>query len=234
MDFTFGIITDGKSDTNLNLIIHSIKNQNITNYEIIIVGNTSLIYDEIKVIKFDDSHHKPWITRKKNLITQNAKYENIVFMHDYIRLDDNWYSGWENFGDFKCATNKIINLDGTRYRDWTIVANEWNCPNSIKVPITRLETLLPYDIDKTNINKHIYLSGAYWVAKKDIMMEIPLDESRFWGDGEDVYWANEFTKKYEFSLNVNSSVHLLKYKDKIVNHMSPNTINTIKNYKHND
>ena len=111
MNFTFGIITDGKSDTNLNLIIHSIKNQNITNYEIIIVGNTSLIYDEIKVIKFDDSHHKPWITRKKNLITQNAKYENIVFMHDYIRLDDNWYSGWENFGDFKCATNKIINLD---------------------------------------------------------------------------------------------------------------------------
>ena len=33
-------------------------------------------------------------SKKKNIITQNAKYENIVYMHDYIVLDNNWYKGY--------------------------------------------------------------------------------------------------------------------------------------------
>ena len=53
MDFTFGIITDGKSDNFIKLIIQSIINNNIPNYEIIIIGNTNIIpNDKIMIFKY--------------------------------------------------------------------------------------------------------------------------------------------------------------------------------------
>lgn len=42
MDFSIGIITDGSADNRISKIIQSIINQNIPNYEIIIVGNSSV------------------------------------------------------------------------------------------------------------------------------------------------------------------------------------------------
>ena len=39
--------------------------------------------------------------QEKNLITPNATYENIVFMHDYLILDEKWYEGYLDFGHFK-------------------------------------------------------------------------------------------------------------------------------------
>ena len=38
MNFTFGIITGGNNELMINDIINSIENENIPNYEIIVVG----------------------------------------------------------------------------------------------------------------------------------------------------------------------------------------------------
>ena len=84
MDFTFGIITSGEYDNFIIQIIESILNNNIPNYEIIIVGNTKLKEtDKLKILYFDETIRTSWITRKKNIIIWNAKYENIVLLHDY-------------------------------------------------------------------------------------------------------------------------------------------------------
>ena len=121
MDFSFGIITDGSNDIFLKNLIDSILIQNIKNYEILIVGNTKLSNSNISVIPFDESVHSAWITRKKNIIANVAKYENIVLMHDYFILDHDWYDGFCKFGnDFDICINKIITKDGNRFRDYTI------------------------------------------------------------------------------------------------------------------
>ena len=78
MNFTFGIITDGKNDSYLNQVIDSIELLKIPEYEIIVVGNSKINRNKTFVIEFDESIKKSWITKKKNLITQNAKYSNIV------------------------------------------------------------------------------------------------------------------------------------------------------------
>ena len=81
MDFTFGIITSNNIE-NLNKIIDSIEIQNISNYEIIIVGCNKIFnltnLNKLKrknctCIPFDESIYPGWITKKKNIITQNAK-----------------------------------------------------------------------------------------------------------------------------------------------------------------
>jgi len=209
MKFTFGIITSEKNFKNtdfdfLDLIIKSIKDQNIPEYEIIVVGGKHIEGENVKHIKFDETIKNMWITRKKNLITENAKYENIVYMHDYICLLDNWYKCFLEYGDdFFICMNKIVNVDDiSRVKDWCLWSDDVN--NFLKS--NRL--VIPYDVE--NLNKMMYIPGYYWVAKKSVMLENKLNEDLMWGQGEDVEWSLRVRNKYKFSINEKSMVKSLK------------------------
>lgn len=78
MDFTFGIVSNGDNQTFLNKVIDSIENENIPKYEIIIVGNVRIERTNTIVIPFDETIKKGWITKKKNIITNNSKYYIIM------------------------------------------------------------------------------------------------------------------------------------------------------------
>ena len=113
MNFTFGIVTSGTNDIFINQIIDSIQLMNIPNYEIIIVGNSLVKRKNVRIINFDELIKTGWITKKKNIITTEAAFDNIVYMHDYIVFDINWYNEFLKFGDFKICMNQILNFDGT-------------------------------------------------------------------------------------------------------------------------
>jgi hypothetical protein len=226
MNFTFGIITNGNNDTYLNIIIDSIQFLEIPQYEIIIVGNSNVDRLNTKVIPFDETIKKAWITKKKNLITENAKYENIVYTHDYVIFDFNWYNEFLKFGDnFKVCMNKIENLDGTRFRDWCLCM--WHDDTVADIVGPNRKCLLPYDI--IDLSKYMYISGTYWVAKKNVMLEFPLDENLVWCESEDVEWSKRVREKYNFSLNQNSIVKFLKQKDKVLSMSDDEVICKIRN-----
>lgn len=215
MDFTFGIITSGHNEHNLRIIIDSIKSQNIPNYEIIIVGSCEISGENIINIPFDENKKNSWITKKKNIITQNSNYDNIVFLHDYVVFLPGWYAGQKNSGDlFDVRMDKIINYDGSRFRDWCV----WPHNNNEMDAIIKRDCIIPYDI--LHLSKYMYISGTYWVAKKNIMIEFPLDESLSWGESEDVEWSKRVRSKYNFDMNTLSAVKLLKQKNTVFNIMS--------------
>jgi len=228
MNFTFGIITCKDTNKFLPEIVASIKNLNIPNYEIIFVGESGIEDSEtIKNIPFDETIKEKWITKKKNIITENAKYDNIVYSHDYIKYDSDWYEGYLKYGeDFKVCLNVILNTDDTRYRDWLW----WDFPNAHmarvhNICIPNREQNLPYK--ETRASKFMYVNGCYWVAKKNVMQEFPLDENLVWLQMEDIKWSKEVTTKYDFSINVNSTVRLLKHHEAYWNDMSENTYNNV-------
>lgn len=234
MNFSFGIITTNRVSDE---ILSSIRNQKIENYEIVIVGGLNYYDDEnIIHIPFDERIKNSWITKKKNLITENSKYENIVFLHDYIKLDDNWYKGMLEFGnDFNICMNRILNTDQSRYRDWTLwpgnkdLENKFNLTEKIILNeelIFDNGFLVPYEIN--NLSKFMYISGAFFIVKKNIMIEYPLNEELSWGEGEDALWSLLVRKKYDFSMNVKSIVHLLKYKNRIFDEVSKESLEKIK------
>ena len=222
MDFTFGIITLGDSDNYINAIIDSIYKNNIPNFEIIIVGNTKTTNtNKIQIIHFNENEKAGWITRKKNIIVQQAKYENVVLLHDYITLGENWYEGFLQFGnDFDFCVNKIINKNGNRYRDYTLFPYKVDylnidySPGCDIDPYFNNNCLLPYDfINNIRTNKYMYISGGYYVIKKHIASKHLLDENLVWNRGEDV----EYSKRLHnngiiIKCNKFSSVHFLKYK----------------------
>ena len=214
MKFTFGIITDGNSEDNLNKVIDSIESQNIKEYQIIIVGNSYISRDNTFIIPFNETIRPSWITRKKNLITVNSRYENIVYTHDYVVFESDWYKGFLQFGEnFNVCMNKFVNPDNSRFRDWVIWPHNDNFMDGIVLP--NRECLIPYDI--THLSKYMYISGTYWVAKKSTMMEFPLNENLSWGQGEDVFWSKQVRQKYDFSINQFSTVKSLKFKDPAFN-----------------
>lgn len=218
--FTFGIITDATIGPGENMIgtVCSIRELLIPNYEIIIVGEEKQIrkcsyldatHTDIKIIDFDDRIRNGHITKKKNLITKYAKYDNVVYQHDYFRYDKSWYKGQIQFGsnwEIQCC--QIINYDGSRYRSW----NLWIYPDVVKAllesGLSDRACLLPYSAK--GVERYQYISGAYWLAKKHVMQEFPLDEGLCWGEGEDLRFSESVMKKYVPKFNKFSTVQLAK------------------------
>lgn len=213
MNFTFGIITYKDNESLINQIIDSIEFQNIPNYEIIVVGSCDIDRKNLKVIPFDESIKPSWITRKKNIITENSKYENIVYLHDYIVFENDWYEGQLKSGNnFQIRMDKIVNPDGSRFRDWVI----WPHNDNEMDNFIGMDGLIPYDM--THLSKYMYISGSYWIGKKDIMIQFPLDEALAWGEGEDVEWSKRIRESVDFNMNINSTVKIGKgFKCRIFN-----------------
>jgi hypothetical protein len=205
MNFTFGIITN---HSNINRTILSIEKLNIPIYEIIIVGGQYPETSIIKHIPFDESIKPNWITKKKNMICQIAKYDNIVLLHDYIEFCEDWYTGFLTFGnDFDICISKILNKNDTRFRDYTIF------------PYTNSHftkrTLIPYDYPPSiKLSKILYISGSYYIIKKQIALQFQLDERLIWGDGEDVLLTKQLiNNNIIIKCNSYSTIKFLKYKN---------------------
>jgi hypothetical protein len=210
MDFTFGIITGGGADQPLQTIIESIRALQIPKYEIIIVGHTTHQGPDIINIPFDETQRRAWITRKKNIIAQQARYHNIVMLHDYIMFDSDWYKGFLEFGDdFKICINKVKTHEGRRFRDYTVFGNDMPPPFCHR-------SLIPYDAPnevKTLLAPLTYVSGSYYIIKKYIALKYPLNEKLLWCQWEDLEFTLRLRKHNIYPiLNHNSTVHFLKEK----------------------
>ena len=223
MKFTFGIITSGHP--NVNTIIESIVSQNIPEYEIIVVGGKKIKHPNVRYIPFDNPVKDRWITKMKNIITENAKYDNIVYMHDYISLTEGWYNEFVKFGDdWDICMNRMVNENWGRYRDWTMF------PDKVEdIIVNRSHVLLPYDVYW--MQKYMYISGAYWVAKKHVMISEPLDERLVWGEAEDVEWSDRVLGKYKYVMNEHSIVKLLKHKHPKFRLITDEDLETVKGLK---
>lgn len=232
MNFTFGIITgrrdcdESNKNDDLSLIIDSIRNQSIPNYEIVIVGHCDLESSDIVNIDFDDGIKDNWITKKKNIITEAAQYDNIVYLHDYIIFEPGWYDGFKLFGNtFDVCSNIILDRRDKRWVDWTL----WYEDVLFMNVHDAMPYLLPYDV--TDLSKYMYIAGSYWIAKKWVMQDIPLNEELAWGQGEDVEWSKRVRDKYTFSFNPMSTIKFLKDKDCPFNDTTPQIIEVLRGRK---
>ena len=101
--------------------------------------------------------------------------------------------------------NVIENKDGTRFRDWCA----WDDPELCFKSGEQGIVLPSYDYCKY---EYMYISGGYWIAKKYVMEDEPLDENLDWGQGEDYEWSIKVLPKYSYKMNQHSKVKLLKDK----------------------
>jgi glycosyltransferase involved in cell wall biosynthesis len=201
---TFGIITVYEDKARLQEIILSIRNLNIPEYEIIFVGggdSSGIDGEDIRIIDFDENEKPKWITRKKNIIVQNARYDNVVLLHDYHVFDPGWYEAFKTFGiDWDICSCPQYLITGSRNpMDWSL----WDKPGH-----GRAWSLNYNDWSQT---QYMYISGGFFMVKRHVMIEEPLDESRGWNEEEDVEWSMRVRNKYVMKCNENSIVRHNKW-----------------------
>lgn len=226
MKFSFIIITQDTDNWEFrNQVFNSIYEEcKDIKHEVIVVddkktkvfSNSLCIYQEYER-SFTD--RQGWITAKKNYGASLAKYDILVFCHDYIKINQEWLNGFYKFGyDWDICTNIILNTDNSRFRDncsWGDPKNQpgftifepW-CPNGLSFPGSpKLES---YDYN----NPYWFISGAYLITRKEFFNQNRFEESLVWGQGEDVLFCLQArNKKAKYMFNKLSSCKLLKYKD---------------------
>lgn len=196
--WTFGICTDGFNEERVLRVIESISKQRIPLYEIIVCGDFNPIVKNVTVIPFVDSSKYFLICSKKNLIIRNSKFDNICLMHDYVSLGDNWYNGFTEFGyDWDVCMTRITKIDGSRHFDWGM----FNCGQ---------HTYIDYDDYSFIRTTHMYVGGAYIIAKKNFLIKYQLNENLRWGDMEDVEWSNRVCQFWNYKMNKYSEAKLIK------------------------
>lgn len=180
MNFTFGITTDYKNMDQLNEVLQSIQDLNIPSYEILCIGGEKHEdTDTVKYIYFDESQKEGWITRKKNILAQSAKYENVVLMHDYYVFDKNWFKNFLEFGNnWDVASCQQLLITGKRhFTDWVI----WDSPMYPRY------SALPYD--EWTMTNCMYQSGGFMIVKKALVEKLPFNEDLVHNQAEDVEWS---------------------------------------------
>jgi hypothetical protein len=227
-NWTFGIVTanvilteTGEIDATqcefLVTSINSIIDLNIpkNNFEIIVIGNNNLqkdiVKENVKILYFDESIKKGWITKKKNIIIDNANYENVCIVHDYITFDTDWYTGFLKFdSNWDVCMCRIKNKDGRRWRDWML----WWCSTApyrieLKDGFVLPKNRLLYS-DNRFTNTDMYISGTVIIGKRNYLKENKFDENLCWGQGEDCEWSARCRPTWVYKMNINSTLRLLK------------------------
>lgn len=74
----------------------------------------------------------------------------------------------------------------------------------------------------------IITAGTYWVAKKQVMKDHPLDDNLLHCQDEDVECSKRVRYKYDFSMNPYSNVKSLKFKDSAFNVAGEETIQKLR------
>jgi hypothetical protein len=190
---SFAIITSGQEPQRVAEAVQSIRALAMPQYEVLVVGGTACATagEDIHHVAFVDEPGQPgWITRKKNLATATARHEWVVYFHDYHVFDADWYRGLCAAGsDWDIAMHRVLCNDGTRFFGWQV----WDhptVPRYFNVPYERHD-VLPF----------MYFSGGYWMARRSVMLEAPLDERLRWGQAEDVEWSLRVRDRFRVRMN---------------------------------
>lgn len=207
--WTFGIITNGERNDWIEKMIQSIKIQKIPNYEIIICGEY-FIRDEknIVYVPFNFRNDRGWISKKKNIIARNAKYNNLCIMHDRLLLDKNWYEGMKKFGNvFDAMSCRQILENGVRSGDWLSTNGAYN-KDTFRYQLYKISSLDYRDWDRWG-----YLGGQLTIIKKHVWEKVPWNELLYWNDGEDVDLSYRLQQQgYVLRFNLNASISTIAWR----------------------
>lgn len=222
MDMTFGIIV--APDTpygQLDHVVRSITKMFIDlpdyAYQIVLVGGNENIPKLtipnciIQWVDFDETVKPKWITRKKNIITQNFESTWFCLVHDYFIFEPGFI---KTFMDKRSETDANVmqtrmliaehigdvSKQDSRHSDWLIdprITEQFYAydpdaqgrasgisPNEEPKYVCGL----PYEV--TDLTHLQYISGGFICARDYIMKAVPQNENLVWGQAEDLEWTD--------------------------------------------
>ena len=182
--WSFGIVSDGRKNDRILAIINQIKQFAIPNFEVVICGPSPASDLPSFVNVLDDSDlyfdSRIPISKKKNRIIDNVKYNNLVLFHDRFSFPEDWYENilkQGNYFDGFCI--RIVDEETKKYRvqDWIGTSlDHYEFKKLFHRNIT-----LNYNEWLPNWN----VNGGFMIIKKHLISRVKLNPFLHWGEAED-------------------------------------------------
>ena len=177
--WTFGMLTTGVRLDNVERFIQSVEAHCQDPYEILIVSPIALPelerYHGVRILRFDQHDDLGWITRKKNLIAQEAAYSDILVCHDRFLLSEGFSQSFADWGySYGIAAVRVRLEDGRRGLDWGVVSSQNHVYSSGGL------------LDYRAYSQYVYVPGGATLIRKSFWKSFPWNDNLFWNEHEDV------------------------------------------------
>ncbi len=181
---SFSLVTDGRQPARVTAFAESvsaIRGIEGLPHEVLVCGPpgctdhlTGLI-SPVRLVEQPAEHtDRGWITRKKNLLVDAARYELSVVAHDRYTLEPDFLEGLRAFGgDVDVLVPAQRTERGFRYPDWVTIGDD--------VSLAPL-----HELDYDDYDPRGYVNGGIMIGRTQVLRDVRWNELLFWAEAEDV------------------------------------------------
>lgn len=235
--WTFGIPVGPEEPTFLNYTVGRLLELDVEDMEIILCGQPHKefkYFEHVKIVGLDIPAPPVHITKKKNVIAENATKKNICIFHDRVLLPKNFLSAMKKFGDFFPLTGlqsvyfaDKYNLIPRKYSDYGSTSTNVNKYISMddfsKKDLRALTWDFQFYCQHPQRAKfgNDYPTGSLYICKTALWNKYPQNEKLYWEEYEDVEFGVRLAKKgvpskinpftFTQSMNSRSIIHFYGY-----------------------
>lgn len=180
--WTFGILTQGTKPDEVYAFCESVRRWGGVDHELLIVGpeNPKLDKFRVRYVKDKTNQNFAAISTKKNAIVQAAENENLCLVHDRFWLNDDFFTGFDEFGyDFEFVTVSQFHSSGKPYPAFCAMEDR----NAL------IWGKIHHVLDDRWTWTCNYLNGGFIIAKRELLLEFPFNNLIFHNQAEDVELA---------------------------------------------
>lgn len=207
--WTFGIPVGPEDATILNAIVRRILEIDLPRKEILLCGTPGhnfAYFNEVRIVGEDIPAPPVQICKKKNRLAQEARYSNLVILHDRVFLPRHFGEMVRRFGPrYPLMTlqsmffDNRMSLHPRRYSDCCVAMGEiaqglQGLHRSSGKPVMIAPSIFP-DVERTGLpyaspmrysKDLMYPTGSLYICRKEVWNAWPLDEALYWSEYEDV------------------------------------------------
>ncbi|OWP52970.1 hypothetical protein [Pseudomonas nitroreducens] len=207
--WTFGLPVGPEDATVLNAVVQRILELDIPNKEILlcgIPGKNFRYFDNVRIVGEDITAPPVQICKKKNRLAQEARYNNLVILHDRVFLPSHFGEIVRRFGPrYPLMTlqsmffDNVRNMSPRRYSDYgmamgSIGQGMKGLHRTVDAAVSIAPALFA-EIERTGFcfaspmryaKDLSYPTGSLYICRKEVWNACPLDESLLWAEFEDI------------------------------------------------
>jgi len=208
--WSFCIPTGPGDATGLNMVVKRILELKVPEKEILLCGRPDKsfrYFDHVRIVGEDIPAPPVWITRKKNVLAQEARYENLCILHDRVFLPLDFMAVMQRFGDYypfagfqSLWFDDKLNLSPVRYSDYgcaeedhhvnVVAINKQGQPSLFRPELfTEIEKQNFKIANPLRLQRGSYLTGSLYIVKRSVWLHTPQNDELYWAQFEDIEQA---------------------------------------------
>jgi hypothetical protein len=200
--WTFGILTSGPSGQAAEMAT-AILNLDLPNLELIFCGPRPAGVPNdprIRAIDLDQPEPRGWITRKKNLIADLARFDNLCLLHDRYVITPDWADAIDAYGPcYSFLTFPQVYYAGLdkrfpqRYPDYQLLAQERGILGALASRVYDADRVFHPDYD--DFAETAFCCGGLYLARRSLWNLVRQDEALFHCEWEDITFGLECQRR---------------------------------------